>query len=263
MISLAQEIQNLVRDLPEELVEKLASALEGVDTGNWQRLRIQLTSGVVHPTTRSRLEAFIGFWQTQTPGVQPDSVALALRSAAAAIHHERRLQRLELVWTGPDSHVIPLRRTDQALLQLIREAQQSLHIVSFAVYKIESIAQALALAAGRGVALFIYLETPDASEGKITWNTLAALGEAVRSQARIYVWPKEKRPKTADGKHGSLHAKIALADGHTLLISSANLTEYAMTLNMEMGVLLRGGPYPGQLQQHLAKLVESGVFQLV
>ena len=46
-----------------------------------------------------------------------------------------------------------------------------------------------------------------------------------------------------------------------MLISSANLTEYAMTLNMELGVLIRGGPQPGQVQAHLTRLVERGVFQ--
>jgi phosphatidylserine/phosphatidylglycerophosphate/cardiolipin synthase-like enzyme len=48
-----------------------------------------------------------------------------------------------------------------------------------------------------------------------------------------------------------------------MLISSANLTEYAMTLNMEMGLLVRGGPLPGQVQSHLTRLVEKGVFELV
>ena len=43
-----------------------------------------------------------------------------------------------------------------------------------------------------------------------------------------------------DGRLGSLPAKVAVADGATLLISSANFTEYAMTLNMELGVLIRG-----------------------
>ena len=162
-------------------------------------------------------------------------MALGLLAAAQVEEHHRYHQRLELVWTGPDSQIIPLRRTDQALLQLIHSAQKTLHIVSFAVYRAEAITRALVEAAERGVSVAIYLETPDASERRITYDTIRALGGEVPQHARIYVWPLAQRSRAGDGRHGSLHAKIALADGQAMLISSANLTEYAMTLNMEMG----------------------------
>jgi phosphatidylserine/phosphatidylglycerophosphate/cardiolipin synthase-like enzyme len=106
-----------------------------------------------------------------------------------------------------------------------------------------------------------HLETPDASEGQIASDTIGVLGQDVVEHARIYVWPLEKRLPAADGRHGSLHAKVALADGRIMLVSSANLTEYAMTLNMEMGLLLHGGPLPGQVERHLVRLVQQGVFQ--
>ncbi len=85
----------------------------------------------------------------------------------------------------------------------------------------------------------------------------------MRQRARIYVWPLEKRPRSADGRHGSLHAKVAIADGRVMLISSANLTEYAMTLNMELGVLINGGPSPEKVAEHLGRLVEMGTFRRV
>ena len=164
---------------------------------------------------------------------------------------------------GPDSQVIPLRRTDQALLQLIDGAQETLHVVSFAVYKPQAIAQALVRAARRGVSIAVYLETPDSSEGRVAFDTIQALGADVTGCARVYVWPLEKRPRSPAGRHGSLHFKIALADGRQMLVSSANLTEYAMTLNMEMGLLVEGGELPAQVERHLARLVERGVFQVV
>jgi phosphatidylserine/phosphatidylglycerophosphate/cardiolipin synthase-like enzyme len=184
-------------------------------------------------------------------------------TAAQVAKYYRQTQQLEIVWTGPDSQVIPLRRNDQALLQLIHEAQQSLHIVSFAVYKVANIAQTIIEAANRGVSISIYLETPDESEGKMSFNTVKALGEDVVKRVKLYVWPREKRPLSEDGKFGSLHAKIALADDHTLLISSANLTDYALSLNMEMGLLVRGGKTPQQVAQHLQRLVEQSIFQRV
>jgi len=51
----------------------------------------------------------------------------------------------------------------------------------------------------------------------------------------------------------------SLADGRCLLISSANLTEYAFTLNMELGVLITGGALPRRVEGRFDKLIEKGV----
>jgi len=260
---LAQEIHRLVADLPSDLVNDLANALIELDTRDWTQLRTRLIGLVAQPGVRGRVGTFVDVWQSRAPNTSTKSVALAFLSAVSVEEHHRRHQRLELVWTGPDSQVIPLRRTDQALLQLIDGAQKTLHVVSFAVYKPQAIAQALVRAARRGVSISIYLETPDASEGKVAFDTVQALGADIARHARIYVWPLEKRLRSPEGKHGSLHAKIAVADGRDLLISSANLTEYAMTLNIEMGLLVRGGDRPAQVEAHLLRLVEQGAFQPV
>jgi len=39
------------------------------------------------------------------------------------------------------------------------------------------------------------------------------------------------------------------------LISSANLTEYSMSLNMELGLLVKGGNLPRELASHLLSLI--------
>jgi hypothetical protein len=39
--------------------------------------------------------------------------------------------------------------------------------------------------------------------------------------------------------------------------ASANVSDAAMEWNMELGVLLRGGQLPGQLDRHLAALVTT------
>lgn len=260
---LAQEIHRLVTDIPDEFVVRIAEVLVKADAANWAWLRWQTRNVVAQPGLGERLGKFLDFWQTHAPDVSPESVAMGMLTAAQVESYHRQSQQLELVWTGPDSQIIPLRRTDQALLQLINEAQHNLHIVSFAVYKAQAITKALVKAAQRNVTISIYLETPSASEGKITFDTIGALGQQIAQHARIYVWPLQKRDVTADGRHGSLHAKIALADGRVMLISSANLTEYAMTLNMEMGILVRGGTLPLQVEMHLKQLVEQGIFELV
>lgn len=260
---LAQAIQRLVADLPAELAAALAAALDISHGLDWPHRRLVILATAPQPAVREQVSAFLDTWQATATAVDSRSVALALSAASQAVAAERDQERLELVWTGPDSRLIPLRRTDQALLQLIDGAQETLHIVSFAVYRIEVIARALARAASRGVAISLYLETPDASEGRIAYNTLAAFGAEVRQHAHIYIWPLEKRPRSDDGRHGSLHAKVAIADSRVMHISSANLTEYAMTLNMELGVMINGGASPERVVEHLARLVEQGTFRQV
>jgi len=260
---LVQAIQHLAVDLPVEMAATVVAALEGSDHLAWARRRLTVLDAIPQPAVREQVGALLDAWQATTPAVSGQSIALALSAAAQAAESERRKQRVEPVWTGPDSQLVPLRRTDQALLQLIDGAQERLHIVSFAVYRIATIRGALMQAANRGVAIAIYLETPDVSEGRIAFDTLRALGEEIRERAIVYIWPLEKRPRSAGGAHGSLHAKLAIADGRTMLISSANLTEYAMTLNMEMGLLVNGSPLPAQVEAHLRRLVEMKVFRAV
>ena len=57
----------------------------------------------------------------------------------------------------------------------------------------------------------------------------------------------------------SLHAKFAVTDSERLLVSSANLTEHAFELNIELGVLLTGGKAPEEATSHIDTLVRLGI----
>ena len=48
---------------------------------------------------------------------------------------------------------------------------------------------------------------------------------------------------------GILHVKCAVADGEWLFLSSANLTQQAFTINMELVMLVRGGTMPERLER--------------
>ncbi|WP_097650919.1 DISARM system phospholipase D-like protein DrmC [Candidatus Chloroploca asiatica] len=211
-----------------------------------------------HHTIASKVGAFITTWQALAPTVPPASVALALQAAGTAVRRQRRVQTVEVVWTGPASGQ-PLRRTAQVLQGLIDEAQQDLLIIAFAVYDIPEIGIALRRAAQRGIMLRLVIESPHARAGNIAYDSLVALGPQVAAHATIYQWPLAQRPRDNDGRHGSLHVKCAIADGQTLLISSANLTRYALSLNMELGLLLRGGRHPHDVQAHIEALIARGI----
>jgi phosphatidylserine/phosphatidylglycerophosphate/cardiolipin synthase-like enzyme len=51
--------------------------------------------------------------------------------------------------------------------------------------------------------------------------------------------------------------KCAVADGEWLFLSSANLTRQAFTINMELGMLLRGGTIPVRVEQQFERLIQA------
>lgn len=40
-----------------------------------------------------------------------------------------------------------------------------------------------------------------------------------------------------------------------MFLSSANLTEYAFSVNMELGMLVTGGPLPAQVEEQFDRLI--------
>jgi phosphatidylserine/phosphatidylglycerophosphate/cardiolipin synthase-like enzyme len=66
-------------------------------------------------------------------------------------------------------------------------------------------------------------------------------------------------PRRRLSSNVDLHVKCAIADDRLLFVSSAKLTEYAFTLNMELGLLITGGDAPAQVEGHFDALVEGGV----
>lgn len=178
--------------------------------------------------------------------VLPVALALALRSTAGAATKAAQ-PLVELVWTGPNTSETQLRRNNQALLELIHSAQRDLIIVSFAVYDVHDILQAIATAQRRGVRVIMCIELAHRSAGRTARQTLTSSGLGIERGIDIYHWPAEQR-QVDNGQPGVLHAKFAVADEHTLFISSANLTGDALAVNIELGVLIHGGTQAGEAQ---------------
>ncbi len=188
-------------------------------------------------------------------------VANLLRGAAHAIAAERRRQKVELVWSGPTTVSSTLRSTGPALLELIGGARESVYLVTFAAYKVPEVVAAISSAARRGVRVLFVLETDIANGGKVEFDPLPHLLSEAAQHVEVYVWPIGERVRDARGRHGTLHAKFAVADRQSLLISSANLTANAFDLNIELGVLLTGGSAPEEAASNIDELIRCGVLR--
>ena len=256
--NLLEQIRCVAQEIPASTLDALIRVLMTVKQGELQKMKHNLLQLIPRASWRQVFNHLIEVWQTETNELDGGAIAIALSTAA---YHQAQLRQelsVELVWTGPNPDSLPLRRTDQTLLQLIRDAQQNLLIVSFAIYNIPEIVQALIAALDRGVNVRIIAETPKASDGKISFGLTTTFGSEVLRRSQLYVWLKAKRPVDNQGRYGSLHAKCAVCDRQHLFLSSANLTKYAMSLNLEMGVLIHNQSLSEQAVQQINSLILHG-----
>ncbi|MBK8129604.1 MAG: hypothetical protein IPK53_12135 [bacterium] len=131
-------------------------------------------------------------------------------------------------------------------------------IVTFAAYRIPHFLAALSRALERSVKVSLIMESAQESEGKIRFEATSAIGSELLKRFELYYWPLDRRTRDSADRYGSLHAKCAVADNSVALVSSANLTEYAMSLNMELGIVIRGGDVPRNICTHFRRLMDDG-----
>lgn len=240
-----QAVADLTREMPAPHVERLARRIESGAAADVRNFRV---AGDVEA-------ALYAAWRASpVPG---PVLAGALRGAVAAAEDLRRRESVELVWTGPTTPAISLRRTEAVLVQVVREAREKVVLVSFVAYEVPSVVEALRAAVARGVHVEIVLEAPAAMGGRVDVDSPAKMRAAV-PQASLLVWGE---PTDEGDLRGAVHAKCAVADGAVAFVTSANLTSAAMWRNMELGVLIRGGRQPRRLAEHLQALKDRRVFE--
>jgi phosphatidylserine/phosphatidylglycerophosphate/cardiolipin synthase-like enzyme len=258
--AMAQAASTLASRLPYTIVLTVADALAQLQGPAGPDTRIALLRHVPTAEFREATAAFLDDWQRVAPSMAASTAATALLTAGHVLQASRQAQTMEMVWTGPAMPAATFRQTEQALLDVIQAATARLTVVSYAIYRIPRLQDALVAAAHRGVHLRVIVETPHPSAGQQAYDTLRALGARVASVATVYYWPHASRPRGDGGNTGLLHIKCVVADGSHLFLSSANLTDQALTINMELGLLMRGGRLPGQVERHLQQLIDQGIF---
>lgn len=232
-----EKVQAIASRVRRTEASKAASALAGV---------------VGTPAASEVVDRLAEAWRATNVGA--DELASMLLAASHIFAKSAAEQSIELVWTGPTTPFVSARRTEQALLQVINAAQSTLFITSFVAYDVSGIVKALNAADARGVLITMLLESSQDQGGSINMDVIAMMKALVPS-ARLFAW-REKGDSFTDGR---VHAKVAVADGHTCFITSANLTGFAMERNMEAGLLLSGGRIPRMLDDHLRALVATKV----
>jgi phosphatidylserine/phosphatidylglycerophosphate/cardiolipin synthase-like enzyme len=255
----ALAIRRAVTELPTSQLHKLADAL-ATHAAPTALTRHAVVNTVPTAIFRHHAAALCAAW-TGEEGLSGRSLALAVRVAADAVADIRGEQQVSVVWTGPASYEVPVRATSAVLTDVIAEARHELIVVSFAAYKVADIVEALRSAAERDVNVRLVLESVADSQGKLTHDAKLAF-DTLPDSVKFFVLPAERRA-TSSGGHAAMHAKCAVADGRVAFVTSANLTGAAMTGNMELGVVIRGGDVPLRIAAHFTALITSGDLRTV
>jgi len=238
----AEACLKLVEELPGSLVESLIA-----------QLRAGTAPAMPNPGYQGRVDEFV-----RARNDARGELAPMLEVALAA---KRSRQTTELVWTGPSTPVVPVRRTEQVLCDLIRAAESRLSMTSFGIFQVPRLVKDLEQALARGVALRIVLGDRESHSDQEIDRQRHQLGRVVAAQAMLLQWPPERRPRDEQGHAGLMHVKAAVADSRIAFLSSANLTEAALERNMELGVLIRGGHLPAAIDRLIDALLECGEMQ--
>jgi phosphatidylserine/phosphatidylglycerophosphate/cardiolipin synthase-like enzyme len=254
---IAEGSSRLASRLPYALVLVVAESI--IRCGQLERgaARQAILQSIPTPDFREATAEFVDLWYTSARQIGAEAVAVALVTAAKCEQEHRHDETVEVVWTGPEPFETRFRQTEQAVLEVIESATHRLTMVSYAVYRIPRIREALITAANRGVRIRLIVETPSRIEGQGEYDCLLALGQNVASACSVYYWPQDKRSRDDNGKIGILHVKCAIADGYRMFLTSANLTDYAFTINMELGLLVSGGRLPEQIDCHFDSLIRE------
>lgn len=249
MDELLHAIAALVSLVSPEKVQAVAARVRRIEAS---KAVTALPSVVGTPVASTVVEQLAAAWQKTEVG--SDELASMLLVASHVYTRTAAEQSIELVWTGPTTPFVSARRTEQALLQVINSAEQSLFITSFVAYDLSTIVKALNAANDRGVVVSMLLELSQDHGGGIAFDAIGKMRTLVPT-AKLYAW-RDKADPFSDGR---VHAKVAVADGRVCFITSANLTGHAMDKNMEAGVLVCDGDLPGLLHSHLKALVDTKV----
>ncbi len=214
------------------------------------KANVFLSDVVGTATAKAVVERLVDAWRATSVG--SGELASMLLVASHAFENVSKHQSTELVWTGPTTPLVSARRTEQALLQVISAAKQTLFITSFVAYDVSTIVKALNDASTRGVSVSMLLESSQHHGGSISFDVIGKM-RALAPPAKLNAW----RERSAPFANGRVHAKVAVADVDVCSITSASLTSHAMEQNMEAGVLVTGGQVPRLLHDHLRALIDT------
>lgn len=194
-------------------LEHVLTAVAGPDDPALGRfVRAQPAAGLAQQLTE-----ITRAWRAEASDVTGAGIALALATSRSL----PRPVSPQVAISGPACASLPVRLTSGVAVDVIRSANTSLLVASFAAHGARDVVEEISRAVRRGVRVDLILE------------------ETTQASAAFAALPDEVRVWHRTVTSGVMHAKLLAADRHTAFLGSANLTDRALSDNIELGVVLR------------------------
>jgi cardiolipin synthase A/B len=242
-------------------LDDACSALEQgrLAIGSTAPVRAAVAGG--NAASEAQLHALQLAWSEVGSGVSAPALAALLRTSVSAARRVRHsLPTTQVAWTGPKVDGSFLRATREVVRELLRGARGELLVVGYWIAArddgegiIQEVIDSLAEAVRRRVSLTLIVDERNRDDGRNNRQILLDAWPQGCVTPRILTW----RLPLGD-RHLKLHAKVLVADERDALVTSANLTSYAMDRNMEMGVRVTGAPAT-TIAQHFKLLERQGI----
>jgi phosphatidylserine/phosphatidylglycerophosphate/cardiolipin synthase-like enzyme len=246
------------------------------------RLQPPLSSSQLHANNLGHLAPHIAV----LAGLDRNAVCTVLRVVLAE-RSQPQEQRVDLVWTGPDSKAGAARYTAVVVDELFEKARKQVLIGGYSFdHGEELFAPLYRVMQTHGVVtdIFVDIRQMEASLSRWARATRRDMTERLKLIARakqqgpdkyadaIIAWfldaqwpfgdPKPHiyyDPRTSDEQNlASLHAKCLIVDNQYALITSANFTDRGQTRNIEAGVLIEGA-FAAELAIQWRRLIDGGL----
>ena len=258
--AIAAAANRLAAQLPAPLIRSLAGAIAGPGPADWPSLRARVAGVIPHASYRPLALAFLGTSRGRRRRPGRGRPGLLTAADAARIHRDD--QRVE--FAGPARSRAPVRSAGPSR----RSSRCSTRRRAGSPW---SATPSIACPGSPGRSC----GPPAGASGSPSSSRPRTGSRGKTPTARSGPWARTSPParrstsgrgsgkRGDDGRIGILHVKCAVADGRCLFLSSANLTEYAFTRNMELGLLITGGELPGQVEAHFDRLVATGTLAML
>ncbi len=251
--------------LPPNAALALASALElGTIRPPFTRASVGATVGATLRDVTLVDGVASSLTALQATGASGRSTGAWLRALVAS---RRRVPSPSLVWSGPQMPGLHQRETDTVLAELFQTVRDELWVTTYVVVGGRKLLAPLAtrMDARPGLAVTVLVDIKRAQgDVRPTSQVAEAFARDFWAQnwpsgsrrPRLLHYPRSLEPDTAD--RASMHAKVVVADGQRVLVTSSNLTTRGVTENVEVGVVLHDRALAATLVDHFRSLVDAG-----
>jgi phosphatidylserine/phosphatidylglycerophosphate/cardiolipin synthase-like enzyme len=254
----------LIRSLPASTLEAISHAL------NDGRLKPPYTPFTIAEWVPQNCRDSIAteLASLQARGFTTATLAVTLAALAQdAAARQRAVDDVQLVWTSPDEEGPHVRDTCVVVRQLLSEAHKSLWISTYNVFNGQDVFQPIEDVWCEQPQLEVVLILNVPPDEKNGVYGAAAVEKSAKAFWK-YHWPWARKPIVFYDPRGPektptapacQHAKCILVDDATAFITSANFTESAHELNIELGVLFRDNARVAQsIRSKFQSLIQNG-----